>query len=68
MNDKTYEFLKTITGKDGNDLLKLLERDPDLLRFVSAHENLELLRNLSDEDREALTLGRQILAKSDVEK
>lgn len=68
MNDKTYEFLKNITGKDGNDLLKLLEHDPDLLRFVAAQENLELLRNLSDEDREALTLGRQILVKSDVEK
>lgn len=43
MNDKTYEFLKELTGKDGIDLERLLKKDPDLLRYAYMQENLDLL-------------------------
>lgn len=50
MKDETYEFLKKITGKSGDDLIHLLENDPELLRYVSTLDTLKELKSINSEN------------------
>lgn len=60
MRQDTYELLKNITEKEGDDLKKCFEKDPDLLRYAAIHDTFY---GLLDHIRAPIDLKQKVYNK-----